>query len=381
MAQKKRAAVTTSDSVQASAPVHSAPRSAVEAARIPQPPTIPAPSGAMVRRNSGTAMSAEEAVRQANEEGLVLVEADNSSGYRGVQKRRPGSCCAGRPFMVNVYINGKLKNVGSFACPEEAALRYARHLGPEGCRKARLEVERASAASLSHDQVLEQLRQEGLHLFRNPHSKTGYLGVSIDTRAKKGRAYEANFTVPGTNGAQTYCGRFYSAIEAALAHARATRTFAEEWLKQDPLSRRRLWPLHLKRVHQNWHGTVAPASAADEEAGLLEAHAVSEHGDEAEHDDEAMAQQERAQQEQAVALAAAPSAGEALSHCAICLEECLEDGSDPATAWGQAMCCQAKFHYQCLCQWFQQPGFENTCPQCRRRPKSVSSRRLLRRQG
>jgi len=277
--------------------------------------------------------------------------------------------------MVNVYINGKLTNVGSFACPEEAALRYARHLGPEGCRKARLEVERASAASLSHDQVLEQLRQEGLTLYRNPHSKTGYLGVSIDTRAKKGRAYEANFTVPGANGAQTYCGRFHSAIEAALAHARATRAFAEEWLKQDPLTRRRLWPLHLKRVHQNWHDTVAPASDADEEAGLLEAHAVSE------HDDEAMAQQERAQQEQAVAVAAAPSAGEALSHCAICLEECLEDGSDPATAWGQAMCCQAKFHYQCLCQWFQQPGFENTCPQCRRRPKSVSSRRLLRRQG
>jgi len=412
------------------------------------------------RRLTGPAMSQEEAFRLAKEENLLLIAAENSSGYRGVQYR-PEAASKDRPFMVHGKVNGKQKMIGAFSTREEAALCYARHLGPDKCRIALLEVEAQSAPSLSEAQVLELVRKEGLHLHRNPaNSKTGYLGVSIDIRCKVGRPYETNFTIPGGGGAQVYCGRFCSAIEAALAHARVTRRFAEDWLRRDlelPNHRGRMtevlegelkgehsveadigraqgrargraqgrapkpgphallsvggpvaesaWRPHRSGVHTLADGrtaglvlswapppppppplplalTVAPASAAGEPTGLPKSH------DKPELTDVAVAEHELTSRLVEIiipkgavpGLAAASSAGEVLNHCGICLEECVEEKSDPAMGWGQAMCCQAKFHFQCLCKWFQQPSFQNSCPQCRRRPKSVSSRRLLRRE-
>ena len=73
------------------------------------------------------------------------------------------------------------------------------------------------------------------------------------------------------------------------------------------------------------------------------------------------------------------TANEAARVCSICLEALSPSGGDPSLSWGQAVCCEAKFHYQCLCKWLQQDAFVNSCPHCRRKPKSMSSRRLLKR--
>ena len=134
------------------------------------------------RRLTGPAMSPEEAFRLAKEENLLLIEAENSSGYRGVQYR-PEGASKERPFMVHGKINGKQKMIGAFSTREEAALCYARHLGPAKCSIALLEVKAQSAPPLSEAQVLELVRKEGLHLHRNPaNSKTGYLGGRASVR-------------------------------------------------------------------------------------------------------------------------------------------------------------------------------------------------------
>jgi len=66
--------------------------------------------------------------------------------------------------------------------------------------------------------------------------------------------------------------------------------------------------------------------------------------------------------------------------CGICLDDCL-DGTQTASqadgSWGRTVCCQAKFHHQCLVQWLRQSEYANVCPQCRTKQKSMSSRRLL----
>ena len=71
-------------------------------------------------------MTAEEALRQAEAEGLSLQTSDNSStGYKYVafSKRRYGEA---KPYQAAVRRDGKLVSLGSFATAEEAALVLAR---------------------------------------------------------------------------------------------------------------------------------------------------------------------------------------------------------------------------------------------------------------
>ena len=56
---------------------------------------------------------------QAEAEGLTLLEADNKSGYFGVNLNKPGQP---KPFMAHVKRGGKKVNLGCFATAEEAAL-------------------------------------------------------------------------------------------------------------------------------------------------------------------------------------------------------------------------------------------------------------------
>ena len=72
--------------------------------------------------------AAKAAVRQAEAEGLTLQKSSNTAGYRGVHKVIQN----GRsPFVAQVTDLGsnnlgKVRNLGSFATAEEAALAYAR---------------------------------------------------------------------------------------------------------------------------------------------------------------------------------------------------------------------------------------------------------------
>ena len=69
-------------------------------------------------------LSAEEALRHAEAEGLTLLRSEsNSSGYKGVSFNNSRKS---RPYHASVRRGGKTVSLGHFATAEEAALAYAR---------------------------------------------------------------------------------------------------------------------------------------------------------------------------------------------------------------------------------------------------------------
>ena len=72
-------------------------------------------------------LTSEEALQQAQAEGLVLRVAENWTGYFGVTVNNPGTP---KPYKAQVKRGGKVVHLGTFATAEEAALRVAR--SPEG---------------------------------------------------------------------------------------------------------------------------------------------------------------------------------------------------------------------------------------------------------
>ena len=69
-------------------------------------------------------MTVEEALRQADAEGLTLMKSDaGSTGYKGVSKRDSKPT---RPYKAQLNLDGKLMYLGCYATPEEAALAVAR---------------------------------------------------------------------------------------------------------------------------------------------------------------------------------------------------------------------------------------------------------------
>ena len=91
-------------------------------------------------------MTREQALQQAQAEGLALRTSDNKSGYANV------TVLPGRrePYQAQVYRSGKTVTVGSFAIAEEAALCVAR--SPEG----KVAAERAAAAALPRPQLTRE---------------------------------------------------------------------------------------------------------------------------------------------------------------------------------------------------------------------------------
>ena len=80
-------------------------------------------------------MTEAEARRLAAAEGLALVQAESAAGYKGVSYHsRPG---ISNPFMVKIKQGGKSHSLGCFSSAAEAALAYARHLGPAELDTAR----------------------------------------------------------------------------------------------------------------------------------------------------------------------------------------------------------------------------------------------------
>ena len=65
-------------------------------------------------------MTAEEALRQAEAEGLTLLKADNVTGYKSVVFDRRKLT---KPYQANVRRGGKIVFLGQFVTAEEAALR------------------------------------------------------------------------------------------------------------------------------------------------------------------------------------------------------------------------------------------------------------------
>ena len=73
-------------------------------------------------------INAAEAQAAAAEEGLSLVRAENSTGFKYV-RRDPKS--VSKPFKAELRHGGRFEYLGYFATAEEAALAIARFLGPK----------------------------------------------------------------------------------------------------------------------------------------------------------------------------------------------------------------------------------------------------------
>ena len=131
---------------------------------------------------------AAEAERLAEAEGLSLLKSDQSmSGFLGVC--RSGS--RSKPFISNIWKDGRLKNLGRYATAEEASLAYARALGPEGVQAAASAPSRPSRqAQMSAEEALATADREGLTLHRS-ESSTGFKGVSHHLSSSKVRPFHA----------------------------------------------------------------------------------------------------------------------------------------------------------------------------------------------
>ena len=76
-----------------------------------------------------TPMTAAEAHAAAEAAGLVLVRAENATGFKGVYR---SDRHISKPFKAQLWHGGRINNLGTFATAEEAALAIARLLGPAG---------------------------------------------------------------------------------------------------------------------------------------------------------------------------------------------------------------------------------------------------------
>jgi len=158
-------------------------------------------------------MTAEEALRQAEAEGLTLVRAEgsHSTGYRGVGFNRGN---ASQPYKATVKRSGKTVILGNFATAEEAALAYAR--SPEGRAAVAAAAAPPAPPPLTAEEALRQAEAEGLTLVRAESSSTGYKYVSFNNLMKT-RPYHAQVT---RGGKTVSLGYFATAEEAALVVAR-----------------------------------------------------------------------------------------------------------------------------------------------------------------
>ena len=153
-------------------------------------------------------LTPEEAVRQAEAEGLTLLKSESgSSGYKGVYFDISKS----KPYKAEVRHGGKLVHLGRYATPEEAALCYART--PEGRTAATAPPE---PPPLTAEEALRQAEAEGLTLLRSASSSTGYKGVTFSSSCKS-KPYQAQVT---RGGKTVHLGCFTTAEEAALCYAR-----------------------------------------------------------------------------------------------------------------------------------------------------------------
>jgi len=156
-------------------------------------------------------MTAEEALRQAEAEGLTLLRSESSNtGYRGV------GFTSGRakPYHARVWRGGENVSLGFFTTAEEAALAFART--PEAQAAVAAAAAPPEPPPMTAEEALRQAEAEGLTLLRSSSSRTGYKGVSFKSNMKT-RPYHVHVK---RSGKQVTLGYFATAEEAALAYAR-----------------------------------------------------------------------------------------------------------------------------------------------------------------
>jgi len=156
-------------------------------------------------------MTAEEALRQAETEGLTLLQSESSnSGYKSVSFNRTMKTT---PYKAEVWRGGKKVTLGHFATAEEAALAYART--PEAQAAVVAAAAPPEPPPMTAEEALRQAEAEGLTRLRSESNSSGYKGVSFTGR--KTRPYAAKLR---RGGKMMGLGSFATAEEAALVVAR-----------------------------------------------------------------------------------------------------------------------------------------------------------------
>ena len=153
----------------------------------------------------------EEAVRQAEAEGLTLLEADNTAGFKGVAFN---SSRKAKPYKTRVPRGGKSVSLGHFATAEEAALCYART--PEARAAAVAAVAAAEAEVVMGVAVVGE--PEGVRAARKRPVQSEHVmwtaaenellrSLVMTTTDGKGRARWTSITkhLPGRSARQARC--------------------------------------------------------------------------------------------------------------------------------------------------------------------------------
>ena len=156
-------------------------------------------------------MTAEEALRLAETEGLTLLKANNVSGYKGVYFN--SSVNRAKPYRVKVTRGGIKVQLGYFATAEEAALCYAR---ASAAKAAAAAAAPPAPPPMTAKEAVRQAEAEGLELLK-ADTVLGYKGVGFNSKPNLTKPYQAQAQ---RGGKKVHLGYFVTVEEAALAFAR-----------------------------------------------------------------------------------------------------------------------------------------------------------------
>ena len=200
------------------------------------------------------ALTAEEAIARAAEEGLPLVRlAGTKTGFKSVYIEN-GNGPLG--YVARLWLSndsgGKI-TLGTYATAEEAALNYARCLGRDAAIAAvdgiQAELFDMASTSLTIDDVKQQAAEEGLELIRSAKCKAGFEGVVEQRNGWFGAQHAAG-------GKTIWLGNFRLREQAALAYARF-KAGAPNSRPSNSNARRAIAAVH--GAHLRATGELAPA--------------------------------------------------------------------------------------------------------------------------
>ena len=212
-----------------------AERAAAEAAAARRPVFIPTPAFAIAAESlsdqDGAGIVSPWVAAAAAAEGLTLIRSGRTTtGFKHVTQNMPTGTHA-KPFQLRVSVEGKVINGGYYATADEAALAYARRIGPEASAREAKRDEWLTPA-----QVLAIAESEGLVLERS-NNVTGYRFVSYDPKGYGShRPFRLQIKGVGRVYATLATGTFHTAEAAALEAARyfASRDASEKIADEPP---------------------------------------------------------------------------------------------------------------------------------------------------
>ena len=163
------------------------------------------------RQTGADPMTAEEALAFAEREGLTLVRSTtNKTGFKNLQYYKGRN--KGRPYQLKLSLDGRTSHIGSYATPEEAALTYARLIGPEASAREAAEA----APAMTPEEALAAAEAEGLTLVRSNTNTTGFKHV-VWHKSNTTRPYALRVR---QDGHLSHLGQFATPEEAALEYVR-----------------------------------------------------------------------------------------------------------------------------------------------------------------